>query len=87
MKMKICTGGYQVLFKQAQVTSLEQISSTAPPEAARTSLSLSEDPLCSRTSSGFAAASTIGGKRHGRRGQVGSSGRFTGDCTPSNAKS
>ena len=37
------------------------ISSTAPPEPAQTSLSLSEEPLRSRTSSGFAAACIVSG--------------------------
>src|SRR3954447_16253065 len=56
---------------EAQVTRPgTTISSTAPPEPAQTSLSLSEDPLRSRTSSGFAAAYIVSGKHHGRRGYV-----------------
>src|ERR1700712_2338624 len=56
---------------EAQVTRPgTPISSTAPPEPAPTSLSLREDPLRSRTSSGGAAACIVGGKHHGRRGHV-----------------
>ncbi|MBN8990010.1 MAG: hypothetical protein J0H42_17315 [Rhizobiales bacterium] len=43
-----------------------RISKTTAPEPAWTNLSLSEDPLRSRTSSGFAAASMVGGKHHDR---------------------